>query len=213
MDRQDWLERWVAGNIGWHQQNGNESLRCFWPALTPGERVLVPLCGKSVDIMWLAGQGLDVTGVEISAVAIEKFFAEQTLSFELDTSGQLACYRAREQSIALYCGDYFEFIAPQFDALFDRASLIALDASLRPAYVQHTKSLLKEDAAQLLITLEYEQRLVNGPPYCVLREEVAAYWPKLKSVKEQEALASCPPKFRDAGLSQVNEVTWLYHRA
>ena len=210
MNRQDWLNRWEAGNIGWHQANGNESLRRFWPSLEKGRRVLVPLCGKSVDIMWLAGQGLDVTGVELSVVAVENFFAEQELSYELDTSGHLDCYRASEQSIALYCGDYLDFVAPRFDALFDRASLIALDEASRPAYVQHTKSLLKAHAVQLLITLEYDQSLVGGPPYCVLSDEVASYWPRLRSIKVQEALESCPPRFRDAGLLHVNEVIWLY---
>jgi len=211
MNRKDWLDRWVAGNIGWHQETGNENLRRFWPRLVKGHRVLVPFCGKSVDIIWLAGQGYDVTGVELSAVAIETFFDEQQLSYELDASGRLACYRACEQSIALYCGDYMDFVAPRFDALFDRASLIALERSSRPSYVRHTKALLKADATQLLITLEYDRSLVDGPPYCVLRDEVASYWSSLRCIKEQEAIESCPPKFREAGISHVNEVTWLSH--
>ena len=105
-----------------------------------------------------------------------------------------------------------KFAAPTFDALFDRASLIALDSDLRPRYVRHTQSLLKSEAAQLLITLEYDQSLVNGPPFCVMADEVLSYWPTLCSVNQEEALASCPPKFRDAGVTHVNEVTWVPER-
>ena len=207
------MERWTEGNIGWHQATGSENLRCFWPSLTTGARVLVPLCGKSVDLAWLAEQELDVTGVELSAVAIEDFFTEHGLDYQLETADALTCYRAVGPRIALYCGDYFDFEAPQFDALFDRASLIALNPQLRPGYVKHTRTLLKDASAQLLITLEYDQNLVSGPPYCVMGEEVAGYWPELRRVKEQEALASCPPKFRQAGVSHVNEVTWSSNQA
>ena len=212
MNQQDWLERWKQNNIGWHQTSGSTTLRRYWPSLTPGARVLVPLCGKSFDLRWLAEQGLDVTGVELSAVAVEDFFSEQKLAYQHETSGAFTCYRASEQSITLYCGDYFEFAAPAFDALFDRASLIALDVDLRPRYVRHTQSLLKSDAAQLLITLEYDQSLVKGPPFCVMADEVLSYWPTLCSVNQEEALASCPPKFRDAGVTHVNEVTWVPER-
>ena len=209
MNHQDWLDRWSEGNIGWHQDAGNEGLRRFWPSLSPGARVLVPLCGKSVDLVWLADQGLDVAGIELSVVATKDFFTEQGLNHERETTGALIRYRAVEKTIALYCGDYFAFEAPRFDALFDRASLIALHAQLRPAYVEHTRGLLKTDATQLLITLEYDQSLVSGPPFCVMADEVRSYWPELQRVKEEEALDSCPPKFREAGVTHVNEVTWV----
>ena len=159
--------------------------------------------------MWLAEQGHDVTGVELSAIAVEEFFTEHGLAYERETSGALSCYRAVEKPIAFYCGDYFDFEAPRFDALFDRASLIALDVRLRPDYAEHTRTLPKTEAAQLLITLEYDQSLVNGPPYCVMADEVLSYWPQLGPVHEEEALASCPPKFREAGVTHVNEVTWI----
>lgn len=209
MQHQDWLDRWTAGNTGWHQTGVNESLREFWVSPGPGARVLVPLCGKSWDLLWLAEQDLAVTGVELSAFAIEGFFSEHNLAYEKAETGSLICYRAVERDITLHCGDYFNFTAPKFDALFDRASLIALDAEHRPAYAAHTKALLNDDAFQLLITLEYDQTLVHGPPFCVMAEEVHGIWPELRRVHEKEALDSCPPKFRGAGVSHVNEVTWV----
>ena len=209
MQHTDWLERWTTGNTRWHEDSVNEDLKNFWAPPVEGGRVLVPLCGKSMDVLWLAERGFDVSGVELSVVAIEGFFSDHGLTYNLETAGALTSYRAVECPVTLYCGDYFQFGAPKFDALYDRASLIALDAALRPAYVRHTQTLLKEDAYQLLVTLEYDQQLVDGPPYCVMAEEVRAYWPGLRCVREQEALASCPPKFTEAGVPQVNEVTWI----
>ncbi|MGB5485800.1 MAG: thiopurine S-methyltransferase, partial [Lysobacterales bacterium] len=66
MEIKDWHSRWESGNTGWHQPGGSSALRKFWPGLHPGGRVLVPLCGKSPDLLWLAKQGYDVTGVELS---------------------------------------------------------------------------------------------------------------------------------------------------
>ena len=212
MNHKDWRNRWTAGNIGWHQADGSENLRSFWPTLPTGTRVLVPLCGKSVDLMWLADQGLEVTGVELSEVAIEEFFAEQHLTYKREVSGALFCYRAVERSIVLCCGDYLDFEALRFDALFDRAALVALNTELRVRYARHTTALLKTNAMQLLITLEYDQSRVDGPPFCVMPEEVLWYWPDLQCVKQQEGLAGCPPKFRDAGVSHVNEVIWVSHQ-
>jgi thiopurine S-methyltransferase len=107
------------------------------------------------------------------------------------------------------CGDYFNFSRKPFDALYDRASLIALPRKNRPEYIRHTKSLLKSNATQLLITLEYDQSRVDGPPYSVLADEVADYWGNIQRVSAYNALDSTPPKFREAGLTEVIEAVWL----
>ena len=68
-----WIERWREGRTGWHEVDGSALLRRHWPRLVRGSRVLVPLCGKSVDMLWLASQGLEVTGVELSEIAARAF--------------------------------------------------------------------------------------------------------------------------------------------
>ena len=209
MDHQDWLERWQPGNIGFHQAEGSRRLREFWPEMPKGARVLVPLCGKTVDLRWLSERGLEVVGVELSEIAAKAFFEEQSLDYERTESSPLVAYRAKSTALTLYCGDYFEFRGPPFDALYDRASLVALNGDLRPRYIEHTKSLLKPGAKQLLLTLEYDQSLVDGPPFSVLGPEVETYWPKLHRMKESEALETCPPRFKQAGVPTVSEVTWL----
>ena len=209
MKLKDWLDRWREGNIGWHQNEGNKGLQQYWPKLPNSSRVLVPLCGKTVDMAWLNRKGMDVTGVEISATAAKTFFEEQGLEYECLDKDSFTIYRAKSTALTIYCGNYFEFVSSPFDALYDRASLIALGSTLRPHYIRHTKSLLKHNAKKLVITLEYDQRKVDGPPFSVTSHEVNSYWPRLSRIKEAEALDTCPPKFKASGITSVTEVLWL----
>ena len=205
----EWLARWESGQTGWHEAGGNSALGKFWPRLGTGSRVLVPLCGKSPDLLWLAQQGHDVTGVELSEIAARAFFAETGISFEIISKGRLLYFQGLEEAVSIVCGDYFQFSDEPFDALYDRAALVALPPVLRPDYVAHTKTLLRPDAAKLLITLEYDQSKANGPPYCVLPGEVSAYWPGLQRAGDLSALNNMPPKFRDAGINEFVEAAWL----
>lgn len=209
---EDWKSRWNEGRIGWHEVDGNRALHEYWPIPGNGERVLVPLCGKSPDLLWLARNGYDVTGVELSEIAIRAFIDESGLQFESGKSGELLSFNSMSPPITLICGDYFDFLSKPFDALYDRASLIALPRPLRPDYIRHTKTLVKPDAAQLLITLEYDQAMVDGPPFSVQADEVMEYWSNLRRVAEANAIDSTPPKFRAAGLTEVIETVWKAER-
>lgn len=203
-----WIERWEQGRIGWHEPDGNRKLKKHWPNLSQGSRVLVPFCGKTPDLLWLAKRDLGVVGVELSQIAVESFFAEHDLEFEVRSDRVLSCYHAKTRPIVIYCGDYFDFLSQPFDALYDRGALIALPAAERPTYVEHTKSLLRKDAYRLIITLEYDQRAANGPPFAVMPDEVISYWGNLKILSQNNDIENCPPKFRSAGLTEVIETAW-----
>jgi thiopurine S-methyltransferase len=206
---EDWLARWDQGRTGWHEPAGNEGLKSFWPDTANPGSVLVPLCGKSPDLLWLAERGYDVVGVELSEIAVAGFFEEHDLQFERTPAGPLNRYTATQHSLNLYCGDYFEFQSRPFDALYDRGALVALPEDMRPRYVEHTDGLLKPGATRLVITLEYDQRVVNGPPFAVSADELATYWDDLIRVGEKDDIDTCPPKFRQAGLTDITEVVWL----
>ena len=206
---EDWLGRWDQGRIGWHEAAGNEGLKSYWPDTATSGRVLVPLCGKTPDLLWLARRGYDVVGVEWSEVAVRGFFDDHEVEFEQEAAGRLSRYCAKDYSLQLYSGDYFDFQLGRFDALYDRGALIALPANLRPRYVQHTRRLLKPGALRFVITLEYDQRVVDGPPYSVAADELASYWDDLDRVAEKSDIDNCPPKFRKAGLTEIKEVFWL----
>jgi len=203
-----WLERWEQGRIGWHEEGGNANLKKHWPDLNEGSRVLVPFCGKARDLIWLAHRRLEVVGVELSEIAVEAFFAEHKLEYDVDDRGTLLCYHSQTQPIIIYCGDYFDFESEQFDALFDRGALVAVPADNRPRYVDHTQRLLKEDAYRLIITLEYDQAVANGPPFAVMPDEINSYWDDLRILSRHNDIDNCPPKFKAAGLTEIMETAW-----
>ncbi len=205
---EQWLERWEQGRIGWHEPDGNANLKKHWPDISEGSRVLVPFCGKAPDLIWLADHRLDVVGVELSHIAVESFFTEHKLEYEVDSNGKLLCYRSNAHPITIFCGDYFDFEAKPFDTLFDRGALVAVPADERPRYVEHTKSLLKVNAYRLIITLEYDQAAANGPPFAVMPDEIQSYWSDLQVVSRHNDIDNCPPKFKSAGLTEVMETVW-----
>jgi thiopurine S-methyltransferase len=200
-----WLERWQQGHTGWHESAGNRNLKKYWRA--KGKRVLVPMCGKTADMLWLEEQGNEVVGVELSEIAVQAFFDEHGLKYER-SNGALVEYRAMERRITLHCGDYFKFRDDGFDAQYDRGALVALPANTRPRYAQHTSSLLASNAEQLVITLEYDQAVCDGPPFSVGAAEIHNYWPRLNRVAAIDDIENAPPKFLKAGLDVMHEVVW-----
>lgn len=202
---EDWIERWQVGRTGWHEPGGNRNLKKYWRG--NGKRILVPMCGKTPDMRWLEEQGNEVVGVELSDVAVQAFFEENDLEYER-VYGALAEYRAIGRNIKLYCGDYFEFRDAVFDAHYDRGGLVAMQADLRPRYARHTTSLLEKDAQQLVITVEYDQVVCDGPPFSIDASEIQDYWPSLSRVAVIDDTENAPPKFLEAGLAVMHEVIW-----
>ena len=107
MQPEFWRERWRTGQIGFHQSAVDRHLKEYWPALglAPDSRVLVPLCGKSLDLMWLCEQRHSVTGVELSAAALESFCMENGIPATRRTLGTFDVYEAA--NLLLLCGDFF----------------------------------------------------------------------------------------------------------
>ena len=203
-----WLERWEEGRIGWHEPGGNANLKRHWPDLPESSRVLVPLCGKSYDLIWLANRRLDVVGVELSRTAIVSFFDDHELEYEIDSDGKLQRYRSTALPISIFCGDYFDFELRPFDALFDRGALVAMPGDQRPRYVKHTEALLEQNAYRLIISIEYDQAVANGPPFAVMPDEISSYWDDMQLLSRHNDIDNCPPKFKAAGLTQVMEAAW-----
>lgn len=210
---EDWNDRWEKGRTGWHEVEGSAALKNYWPltgsSSSPRGRVLVPLCGKSADLLWLTQQGHEVVGVELAELPIRQFFADNNISYNVQPGADLDRYTAASLPLTLYCGDYMLFDDQPFDALFDRGALVALPPALRLAYVTHTKQLLRPEALKMIITLEYDQAIVQGPPFAVHADEIAAGWGALERIAAADDIENCPPKFRAAGLTDVQEVVWL----
>jgi thiopurine S-methyltransferase len=215
MEPDFWHDRWNTDQIGFHQPRPNEKLTAHWPSLEApaASAVFVPLCGKSLDMVWLAKRGHRIVGVELSELAVDDFFAGQNLTPETRQVGSLTLKSAGP--FELYCGDYFD-ISPDLvedaRAIYDRAALVALPAHMRRAYAAHTNSLFAAAPAPIfLITLEYDQSIVDGPPHSVPRTEVEELFGAGYDIHERHRAEdrSPPPKFVDAGLHSVTEVAYL----
>ena len=103
-----WLERWRQGQIGWHQPDVHPALLKYWPGLDvdPSKRVFVPLCGRSLDMIWLARRGHPVLGVELSPIAASEFFSHESLSASQSPAGRFVRHTAGRYEILK--GDFFD---------------------------------------------------------------------------------------------------------
>lgn len=152
-----WLQCWRDKHTDFHQLQVNSLLTRFWSSLNlaVGSRVFVPLCGKSLDMLWLAGQGHRVIGVELSPVAVRAFFHENQLKATCRKQGKFTLWQ--HGRISILCGDYFALSKTdlgQFDTVYDRAALTALPEDMRLLYVQHLKTLVDISAQVFLLTTE-----------------------------------------------------------
>ncbi len=205
-----WHKKWASNQIGFHQPQVNPYLQQHWPylAVPARARVLVPLCGKSLDLLWLAGQGHPVLGIEISQTAVEDFFSEQQLTPEVSDVGAFRVYRAG--AIELWCGDFFALAARDVAdcaTLYYRAALIALPPSMRERYAAHLQQILPAELRGLLITLDYDQAQLPGPPFAVADDEVQRLlgraW-RTQELQEQDVLGE-GGKFLQAGVTRLVE--------
>jgi thiopurine S-methyltransferase len=209
-----WQERWARNEIGFHLDDVHPGLRRHWSrlAVPVGATVLVPLCGKSLDLAWLAGQGYRVLGVELSQKAVEAFFSEQQLEAEVSQEGAYRVYRAG--ALEIRCGDFFALSAEDVAAcqgVYDRAALIALPPAMRERYATLLTAILPAGCQQLLVTLDYDQAEMDGPPFAVspseVRELYAAGW-DVELLEAKEVLER-NPRMRERGLQRLEE---QFHR-
>jgi thiopurine S-methyltransferase len=182
MEPSFWIDSWREGRIRFHEGKPNAFLTRHL-ARIPGGRVLVPMCGKSEDLAYLAGQGREVVGIELVEDAVRSFFTEHAITPTITRRGELAIYRA--SSLTLIAGDLFA-VAPEtvgtIDAIYDRAALIALPAALRRRYVEHVRTLAPATRG-LLITLEHAGD--GGPPFSVPEPEVRTLYAELEHLETQ----------------------------
>ena len=169
-----WHARWQSQNIGWHRAMFNDLLVKHWPKLNAVEdgKVLVPLCGKSLDMLWLAKQGYSVIGIDMVEQAVKSFFADNQLEFESIKIGKHKKFSS--QPFTLFHGNILDLEAGviQADAWYDRAALIALNPSDRKDYVNQIRQQTKIGAVGLLITFSYPQEQMNGPPFALHDDDV-----------------------------------------
>jgi thiopurine S-methyltransferase len=179
MDNNYWQQKWQDNDIGFNQSKPNPLMKRYFDSLhlKQDSLIFVPLCGKSIDMLWLAEQGYRVIGVELSTIACAAFFEEHHISVTVTQSEYFTHYHS--DKITLLSGDFFNLnpmILGDIDAVFDRAALVALPQSLRWRYVSFLNTLLQSKTSILLVSFTYDQSVMQGPPFSVDQNEVTALY-------------------------------------
>ncbi|MBV1836491.1 thiopurine S-methyltransferase [Acetobacter estunensis] len=186
MDTTFWLDKWDRRETGFHEISPNPLLTENLSVLNlkPGASVFVPLCGKTLDIGWLRSQGYAVVGVELSPFAVLELFEDLHLTPHTTKAGVLTCHAA--PGLRIFEGNIFDLDADMLGkvaATWDRAALVALPKEVRAHYAAHVTA-LTGDAPQLLVTLDYDQQQVSGPPFAVSGDEVKTLYGTAYRVSE-----------------------------
>src|SRR6185312_11781573 len=175
METEFWHRKWQRNEIAFHNAEAHPLLVAHFGALSlpKGSRLFLPLCGKTRDIHWLLANGHRVAGAELSPLAVEQLFAELEVTPEVAEVGQMRRYSA--EGIDIFAGDIFALsraMLGPINAIYDRAALVALPEDVRGRYAAHLSEITGR-APQLLISFDYDQTALDGPPFSVPGDEIA----------------------------------------
>jgi thiopurine S-methyltransferase len=212
-----WHDRWRTAQIGFHRFSVDDNLIRHWRdlSLPKAARVLVPLCGKSLDLLWLRDQGHAVVGIELSDIAQQAFFMENGVAARRRALPHFDLYEA--ENLECFRGNLFNLTPErlgQVAAVYDRASLVSWAPEQRGRYVDHLWALTVTGTQTLLITLEYSQAEMKGPPFSVDSEEVHRLYSRHHSIHELDRcdVLGNEPRMRARGVSSLTEVCYRITR-
>ena len=213
MERSFWSARWEGGRIGFHLEDVNPNLEQHWPGLTNGDvgRVLVPLCGKSNDLQWLAERGHLVEGVEFIPEAVESFFSERGLSPERGTVGSLPSFA--KDGLRLIVGDFFQLSSdalPSCAWVYDRAALVAISPDRRREYLEQVHRLTQPGAGLMLVNFVHD--IGSGPPFSIPSEELLRLADSLFELELQAERDILDERFASRGATSLVEQVWYGRR-
>jgi thiopurine S-methyltransferase len=218
MHQDFWLERWQTGQIGFHQATVHPFLARWWPTLgmPSTARVYVPLCGKSLDMVWLAERGHTIVGSELSPIAIRDFFASQRL--DPSRLEQVGFVRHSAGPYTILEGDALALTTDMtgpIEAIYDRAALVALPPDMRAAYAASLARLTSPGVQALLVAFEYPQEMKGGPPFSVAAAEIRELFEAAFTVREVERLdiLAESPKFAEIGIPALHETAVVLGRS
>ncbi|MFT7235658.1 MAG: thiopurine S-methyltransferase [Methylophagaceae bacterium] len=211
MDAEFWHQKWESKQIGFHRDQVNHLLVKYLSALDliAGQTIFLPLCGKTVDIAWLMGQGLFVRGIELHEPAVIELFASLSLKPEVIKVGDLKQYSVK--GLVVFVGDIFNLtssILGEVNAVYDRAAIVALPETMRSDYAYQVMT-VSQKSQQLMINYVYDQAQMQGPPFSVSNEELILYF------EDHYAMTLLSERIVEGGLKgkcPAREYTWLLER-
>ena len=216
MKKEFWLNKWENNQTGFHKESTHCLLIDYLEKLnlTKGDTIFVPLCGKSIDMLWLNSQGYNVVGVELSQIAVEQFFSENKITYELAKDDLFTIYT--HENITIYHGDFFDLTSINLQdvkAVYDRAALIALPSDLIEKYTGKMYKLVPKLTKYLLITLELQRTTTDalGPPFSVSDKRVHDLFNQYQSISmlQEEDIIKREQGFQKLGCAYVYERVYL----
>lgn len=216
MNKEFWYQKWQVKDIGFNQSQPNRLLQRYISLLNlkPGSGIFVPLCGQSIDMLWLAEQGYLVTGLELSPIACEAFFGDHKLPMEIVEIDEYRLYCG--DRITIICGDFFKLVPAilnNIDAIYDRAALIALPNELRKQYARLLMNCLGSTGTMLLLSLTYCPNMMETPPFSVTEDEIRAlYGADFDIDLLYEEPCEVPAHLKVKGVKKASEQAYLLSR-
>jgi len=253
-----WHGRWEELKLGWQMEEVhpivlkygdrrrqelvvNESCDASSQSAGGGDddakiRWLFPLCGKTVDMAYLAKKETtdEVVGVDGIRRALEEFSKshpdlnmqwETTTPLSDEESFPVSHERLKGDSVTLLKGDFFalttEIAGGHFDVVLDRASMVAIDPSLRAQYVATLGRLVRPGGRILLVTVEKRtgdaQAIIKGPPYSINEVDVRRLYESQKWVEsvtlleeiDQFKAKASDDRFQKDGVTSMYELYFL----
>lgn len=214
MEPSFWEARWRKNHIGFHLTDVNPLLIAYLHRLNlqQGDTIFVPMCGKSLDMIYLYEQGFRVIGVELSEIAVRAFFTENNLGYTKSNFGRFLKFES--EGITILCGDIFHLrnnhIASAV-ASFDRAALFAFPPEMRHRYVHHFNHIFPASFKILLVTLEYPQHEISGPPFSVEESEIRQLFSNWNSIEllHSANILSENLRLQERGITSLQEKVFL----
>ena len=213
----DWLKFWENNETNWHGDKITQELVEYFELfeLEPRDKVFVPLCGKSLDMLYIMNQGFSVVGVEISEIGVRQFFSENNLAYKITKVDDFDLYST--ENLEIYCGDFFALTSKHLNnvkSVFDRKSLIALEPEVRQKYVKHLNDIIALGARILLVTLQYPQYQMSGPPFSVDKSEVESLFSMAFESQELRSFNDIEneSKLTRAGVDYINNAAYYLRK-
>jgi methyl halide transferase len=171
----DWNLRYIEGDTPWDKGGAHPALDAAIARGALSGRVLVPGCGTGHDVRVLASGGLDVMGLDIAPLALEKARAHAPAGGEQYLSGDLFALSAD--------------LANSFDGVFEHTCFCAIDPARRAEYVSAVASALKPGGRLLAVFFLDPENDGNGPPFGCARDELdRLFAPRFRLIGEHQEI-------------------------
>lgn len=212
MEKEFWMQAWEDRRIGFHQSQYNPVMTEHYKDLELKDKnVLIPLAGKSKDILYFIERGANVTAIELSEMAVKEFFEENGIVPQLSKTATHTIYES--QGLKFVCGDFFSYSPDQgkhFDYYYDRACIVALPMEMRQSYYKKIESLIAIHTDIFIITFAHNGPKDFGPPFYVPEEEILTAYKNigfdLNFTVFNESKAE--GRFKEAGIDKMKRLHW-----